>query len=59
MNIFFVLKLVGLWRQTSPFRVGADGPLRLPQPTEGGPSLDGIRCPLPSQAADKYSCAQH
>ena len=38
----------GLWRQTRPFRAGADTPLCRPQPAEGGPPSTGGWFPSPT-----------
>lgn len=43
----------GLWRQTRPFQVGADTPLCLPQPTEGGPPSTGGWFPSPNYLANR------
>ena len=36
-NLFISKLRCGWWRRTRPFRAGADGPLRFPQPAKGGP----------------------
>ena len=36
-NLFYSKLRCGWWRRTCPFQVGADGPLHLPHPAEGGP----------------------